>query len=93
VLLLTIRSTLAVSGQSCCGLEALSAAYKEDRVKNIVLWNSGVIDGSKRRYLADLKVPLAYFVGGLNDIEFQNVSIHMVTLCMTTANKVLSGRG
>jgi hypothetical protein len=64
---------MAVSGQRCGGLEALSAAYKEDRIKKIVLWNSGVIDGSKRKYLADIKVPAAYFIGGPKDIAYVNV--------------------
>jgi hypothetical protein len=65
---------MAVSGQSCGGLEALSAAYKDDRIKNVVLWNSGVIEAPKRKYLADIKVPLAYFIGGPKDIAYANVS-------------------
>jgi hypothetical protein len=66
---------LAVSGQSCGGLEAYSASYKDSRVKNIVIFNSGLLNPAKRPMLAQLKagVPIAYFLGGKADIAGANV--------------------
>jgi hypothetical protein len=66
-------SNLAVSGQSCGGLEAYSASYKDPRVKLTVLFNSGLVDQSKRPLLADLKAPVAFLLGGPKDIAQANV--------------------
>jgi hypothetical protein len=66
---------LAVSGQSCGGLEAYSASYNDSRAKNIVIFNSGIMKQSKRPMLAQLKagVPIAYFLGGKSDVAGANV--------------------
>jgi hypothetical protein len=69
-------SRLAVSGQSCGGLEAYSASYSDARVKNILIFNSGILNAAKRPLLAQLRagVPIAYFLGGKADIAGANVS-------------------
>jgi hypothetical protein len=58
---------------SCGGLEAYSASYHDPRVKTTLICNSGVIDEEKKYLLAELKVPVAYFIGGPKDIAYKNV--------------------
>lgn len=41
------KEKLAVAGQSCGGLESLSAAYHDDRVKYIGIFNSGLLNPGK----------------------------------------------
>ena len=69
-------SRIAAAGQSCGGLEAYSASYADSRIKQTILFNSGVIDSSKKKLLAGLKAPVAYFLGGPTDIAYLNVSVH-----------------
>jgi hypothetical protein len=61
-------------GQSCGGLEAYSASYHDDRIKMTILFNSGVLDDSKKYLLKELKAPVAYFLGGPTDMAYVNVS-------------------
>jgi dienelactone hydrolase len=67
-------SRIAVAGQSCGGVQAYSAAYKDARVKQIGIFNSGVFSGSQRGLLEQVKQPVALFHGGPLDIAYQNVS-------------------
>jgi hypothetical protein len=67
-------SKIAVAGQSCGGIEAYSAAYKDERIKQIGIFNSGVIDAEKRPLLTQIKQPVAFFIGGPSDIAYKNVS-------------------
>jgi hypothetical protein len=57
-------SKIATAGQSCGGLESLSASYHDDRVKTTMVMNSGVIEEEKKYLLQELKAPIAYFIGG-----------------------------
>jgi dipeptidyl aminopeptidase/acylaminoacyl peptidase len=66
-------SKIAAAGQSCGGLEAYSATYHDDRVKTAMIMNSGVIDEEKVYLLGELKVPIAYFIGGPKDIAYNMV--------------------
>jgi hypothetical protein len=66
-------SRLVVMGQSCGGLEAYSASYKDPRVKLTVLFNSGTLDDSKRSMIQQLKAPVAFFSGGPTDMAFSGV--------------------
>jgi hypothetical protein len=61
------------AGSSCGGLEAYSAAYHNDRVKLIGVYNSGVIDVKKKGLLKELKASVAYFQGGPLDPGYANV--------------------
>jgi len=54
---------ITTAGQSCGGLESLSASYHDDRIKGTVLFNSGVVDRKKKYLLKELKYPVAYFTG------------------------------
>jgi dienelactone hydrolase len=65
---------IAVAGQSCGGLEAYSASYREPRIKATVVLNSGVIDKEKRVWLSELKAPVALINGGPNDEAYPMVS-------------------
>ncbi|QDS75397.1 hypothetical protein FKW77_002950 [Venturia effusa] len=60
------------AGSSCGGLEAYSAAYHNDRVKLIGVYNSGVIDHRKKYLLKELKAGVAYFEGGPLDPGYAN---------------------
>lgn len=66
-------SKIATAGQSCGGLESYSASYHDERVKVTTLFNSGLLSAEKSYLLAELKVPVAYFVGGPKDIAYLNV--------------------
>lgn len=71
---------VAVSGWSCGGLQALSAA-QDRRVKTAVIMNSGFFpDGanpiggivSDKKLLATLHAPILYVLGGPTDIAYGN---------------------
>lgn len=71
---------VAVSGFSCGGLQALTAA-KDPRVAAVVLQNTGIfIDGPsaipgmdlKKDALKDLHTPVLYILGGETDIAYKN---------------------
>jgi hypothetical protein len=64
-----------IAGHSCGGLEALSASYKDPRVKLTMLFDSGIVDPAKRTKLGELKAPIAYFYGGLGDRAYQDASL------------------
>jgi len=68
------KDSFITAGSSCGGLEAYSAAYHNDRVKLIGVFNSGVIDSRKRPLLREIKAKVAYITGGPDDISWQNVS-------------------
>ena len=67
-------SKIVVAGQSCGGLEAYSASWKDERVKMTMIFNSGLLNTNNTYLLADLNKPVAYFLGGPSDIAYKNVS-------------------
>lgn len=69
-------SRIAVMGQSCGGLEAYSTAWRDDRVKILVILNSGILNQTNAPLLQDFKIPIAYFLGGPGDVAYPNVRIH-----------------
>ncbi|KAF2672094.1 hypothetical protein BT63DRAFT_422598, partial [Microthyrium microscopicum] len=64
-------SKMAVSGQSCGGLEAYQASVKDSRIKLTALFNSGNL-GIGNVDVTKLKSPVAYFLGGAKDIAQKN---------------------
>jgi hypothetical protein len=71
---------IALMGYSCGGLQAL-AQSGDERVKTLVLWNSGVIAAEDPRaaamevgkdILKSLSMPVAYIAGGPSDIAYGN---------------------
>jgi hypothetical protein len=83
------KDTFITAGSSCGGLEAYSAAYHNDRVKLIGVYNSGVIDPRKKPLLQELKASVLIMNGGPKDVGYANVS-RMV--CPRTATNVSIGR-
>jgi len=69
-------NTTAVTtmGQSCGGLEAMSTAYRDERVKRIIMLNIAIFQDERRYLLQEIKVPVAYFIGGPKDMGYPNVS-------------------
>jgi len=67
---------MAVSGQSCGGLEAYQATVADKRFKLTVLFNSGNLFGNID--VTKLKSPVAYFLGGPKDIAQAKVSMSCV---------------
>jgi hypothetical protein len=61
---------LAVAGQSCGGLMALASAG-DKRVTTAIIGNSGLFAADQRTYTA-LHGPIAYLIGGPNDIAYSN---------------------
>ncbi|KAK3897301.1 hypothetical protein C8A05DRAFT_48033 [Staphylotrichum tortipilum] len=66
-------SAVAAMGHSCGGLEAMSSGYHDERVKRLVLFNIGIFQDEKRYLLEEIKVPVAWFVGGEKDMGYPNV--------------------
>lgn len=78
---------IAVMGQSCGGLQAITASI-DPRVTTSVLWNSGLFakppspppGASKgmempgKEILAKLHAPIAYFIGGQSDMAHPNAA-------------------
>jgi dienelactone hydrolase len=71
-------SKVATAGQSCGGLESYSTSYHDPRVKLTMLFNMGIYQDSKRYLLKELKVPVAYFLGGQKDTGYPNVRTPLV---------------
>ncbi|MBE3043128.1 hypothetical protein IMZ48_11265 [Candidatus Bathyarchaeota archaeon] len=65
---------LATAGHSCGGLEAMSTAYHDTRVKRIMLFNIAIFQDERRYLLEEINVPVAWFVGGPEDMGYPNVS-------------------
>jgi hypothetical protein len=86
-------SRLAVAGQNCGGLEAMTASYHDPRVKFIALVNSGVFEKAKLPLLQELTVPIAYFVGGTPDIAYPLASLLYPPMIeeVVETNDVLTG--
>jgi hypothetical protein len=63
----------STAGQSCGGLSALSTAYHDDRVKRILMFNIAIFEDNKRYLLQEIKVPVAYFIGGKTDMGYNTV--------------------
>lgn len=66
---------VTTAGHSCGGLEAYSTAYKDERVKRIILFNIAIFQDDRRYLLQEIKVPVAYFIGGPKDMGYTTVSI------------------
>jgi hypothetical protein len=60
------------AGHSCGGLEAMSVAYHDTRVKRIILFNIAIFQDERRYLLSEIKVPVAWFVGGPKDMGYPN---------------------
>ena len=69
----TTRITSA--GHSCGGLEAMSVGYHDSRVTHMMLFDIAIFQDEKRYLLAELKYPVAWFVGGPKDMGYINVCI------------------
>lgn len=65
---------VATAGHSCGGLEAMSTAYHDERVKRIVLFNIAIFQDDRRYLLQEIKVPVAWFIGGPSDMGYPGVS-------------------
>lgn len=66
---------ITTAGHSCGGLEAMSTAYHDDRVKRIMMFNIAIFQDDRRYLLQEIKVPVAYFIGGKTDMGYNTVSI------------------
>ncbi|KAK0717650.1 hypothetical protein B0T26DRAFT_740940 [Lasiosphaeria miniovina] len=65
-------SALTAMGHSCGGLESMSSAYHDDRVKRVVLFNIAIFQDQKRYLLQEIKIPVAWFMGGPKDMGYPN---------------------
>jgi Dipeptidyl aminopeptidases/acylaminoacyl-peptidases len=74
-------SSIAVSGMSCGGLQALEVA-PDPRVKTLMVCNSGILPGPgagrggmpslTKEHLSKLHTPVIYILGGEKDIAYNN---------------------
>jgi hypothetical protein len=65
---------VTTAGHSCGGLEAMSTAYHDDRVKRIIMFNIAIFQDDRRYLLQEIKVPVAYLIGGSKDMGYETVS-------------------
>ncbi|KAF2737896.1 hypothetical protein EJ04DRAFT_487543 [Polyplosphaeria fusca] len=65
---------VATAGHSCGGQEAMSVAYHDERVKRIMMFNIAIFQDDRRYLLQEIKVPVAYFIGGKSDMGYQGSS-------------------
>jgi hypothetical protein len=65
---------IATAGHSCGGLEAMSTAYHDERVKRIVMFNIAIFQDERRYLLKEINVPVAWFIGGKGDMGYAGVS-------------------
>jgi dienelactone hydrolase len=63
---------IVVAGQSCGGTEAYAVA-QDERVAAVGVFNSGYLNEARGK-VPLLEKPVFYFLGGLGDIAYQNVS-------------------
>ena len=66
---------VTTAGHSCGGLESMSTAYHDDRVKRIMLFNIAIFQDDRRYLLKELKVPMVYLIGGPKDMGYNTVSL------------------
>ncbi|MET9591815.1 hypothetical protein ABZY45_12670 [Streptomyces sp. NPDC006516] len=67
-------SKIAVMGQSCGGLETMEVA-DDPRIDTTVMWNSGLMSRLDKWFqLPRLHAPIAYFIGGPDDIAYENAA-------------------
>ena len=65
-------SRIMAAGWSCGGIEAY-AQYWDDRVEGLGIWSSGLLTNYSMASL--LTKPMFYFLGGPEDIAYENVCI------------------
>ncbi|KAF2672019.1 hypothetical protein BT63DRAFT_476838 [Microthyrium microscopicum] len=65
------KSRLAVSGQSCGGIQAYSASL-DKRVTLTAIFNSGLTVEANTVLFDQLHAPIGYFLGGPTDIAYAN---------------------
>jgi hypothetical protein len=66
---------VTTAGHSCGGLEAMSTAYHDDRIKRIIMFNIAIFQDDRRYLLREIKVPVAYLIGGSKDMGYTTVSL------------------
>jgi hypothetical protein len=66
---------VTTAGHSCGGLEAMSTAYHDKRVKRIMLFNIAIFQDDRRYLLREIKVPVVYLIGGPKDMGYTTVSL------------------
>lgn len=77
---------VATMGHSCGGLGAMSVAYRDDRVKRILMFNIAIFQDDRRYLLQEIKVPVAYFIGGPTDMGYTTVRTPSLPLLLMVAN-------
>ena len=73
---------VTTAGHSCGGLEAMSTAYHDERVKRIIMFNIAIFQDDRRYLLQEIKVPVAYLIGGTKDMGYTTVSKRLLRMTM-----------
>jgi len=87
---------VATAGHSCGGLEAMSTAYHDARVKRILMFNIAIFQDERRYLLQEIKVPVAYFIGGPTDMGYTNSAKDYALLnagLQSLRGNILTGHG
>ncbi|EHA47657.1 hypothetical protein MCOR27_000695 [Pyricularia oryzae] len=62
------RDKIITAGHSCGGLSAMSTAYHDPRIHRVMLFNIAIFQDNRRYLLQEIKVPVAWFIGGPKDM-------------------------
>lgn len=84
------KNSITTAGHSCGGLEAMSTAYHDERVKRIMMFNIAIFQDDRRYLLQEIKVPVAWLVGGKNDMGYTSVSDLLSVYSMILMRKSVS---
>lgn len=68
------RDKIITAGHSCGGLSAMSTAYHDPRIHRVMLFNIAIFQDNRRYLLQEIKVPVAWFIGGPKDMGHPGVS-------------------
>jgi hypothetical protein len=77
---------IITAGHSCGGLEAMSVAYHNPKVKQIILFNIAIFHDNQRYLLSELKAPVTWFIGGPKDMGYSNVSDSSIYILQSQPN-------
>lgn len=85
-------SKITTAGHSCGGLEAMSTAYHDERVKRIMMFDIAIFQDDRRYLLQEIKVPVAYFIGGKNDMGYTTVRLLLIFALMKLTIELQSAK-
>lgn len=90
-------SHIAAAGHSCGGLQAIAASVADPRIRTTIMLNSGIFEQPAvpidKSALDRLHGPIAYFIGGPDDMAHDNAEDDYAHISKVPVLKVVNGYG